>query len=266
MRYLNLDITVLTSAEFLGAGPVERATWLCLMRFCAQQETGGKIAGSRTWKDRKWQQLAAVTAEEVETASDLWSWDGDDLVVSFYPVENEQSVRSRREAGKKYGKGHPKTGKSEAGDSSANSSPDSSAKDKGKGKGKGKGKDKNKEEPPKSPAGGLAVGDDVDADGLKAKKPRSYRQWTLEEFTAEVYFANHDDMLTNAECLDFVGYWRESSPTGRTRLQMQKTWDTRRRMHTAKKVVFDRQGVEGKAKAPWARSTAQELQFKKPKE
>ena len=85
----------------------------------------------------------------------------------------------------------------------------------------------------------------MDGDEQKATKPRSYRQWTLEEFQADVYFANHDDMLTDAECQDFVGYWQESSPTGRTRLQMQRTWDTRRRMHTAKKVVFDKQCVTG---------------------
>ena len=56
------------------------------------------------WKDRMWQQVCGVTFDEVDQPSDLWNWDNDDLVVCFYPVEKEEEVRVKREAGAKGGK------------------------------------------------------------------------------------------------------------------------------------------------------------------
>ena len=49
------------------------------------------------WKDRKWQQVVRVTEQEIVTACALWHWDGDDLVVAFYPEDKEAEVRKRRE-------------------------------------------------------------------------------------------------------------------------------------------------------------------------
>ena len=34
MNWLNLSIQTLDSENFLGSDPVERATWLCLLRYC----------------------------------------------------------------------------------------------------------------------------------------------------------------------------------------------------------------------------------------
>jgi hypothetical protein len=148
MRYLNLTIENLTSEAFLGSEPVQRATWLCLMRYCAQQETGGRIVGADGWGDRKWMQLCGITKAEANAECDLWEWGGTDLYVAMYPVEQEAVAKVRREAGKAYGRGHPKPK-----DSSPNRSPMPCALDKGKGKGKDKdkGKDKGKEECPELP-------------------------------------------------------------------------------------------------------------------
>lgn len=100
MEWLNLHTRVLDSPEVIGADPVERSTWLMLLRFAIGQETGGRIVACRDWKDRKWQQLVRVTKREVETISDLWVWDGNDLLVTYYPSEKEAEVKSKRLAGK----------------------------------------------------------------------------------------------------------------------------------------------------------------------
>jgi len=99
MEYINIHRSVLDGAEFVGAEPIERATWLALLSFCCGQENGGIIAGCRAWADRRWQQLAKVTADEVTRATELWAWDGDDLVVNFYPEQAEKETRAKRRGG-----------------------------------------------------------------------------------------------------------------------------------------------------------------------
>lgn len=104
MNWLNLNVTVLDSEEFLGADPVARATWLCLLRYCAGQENGGRIEGAKLWKDRKWQQVVRVTGEEILVECDLWSWDGADLIVWEYPVDKEIEVKANRDNGSRGGR------------------------------------------------------------------------------------------------------------------------------------------------------------------
>lgn len=104
MNWLNIETTKLDSEEFVGSEPVARATWLCLFRYCAGQENGGVIVGCRDWADRKWQQLARVTKEEVLADSALWTWFGNDLHLWAYPNEKEAEVQAKREAGAKGGR------------------------------------------------------------------------------------------------------------------------------------------------------------------
>lgn len=96
MEFINLHVSVLDSPQFLTAEPVDRATWLCLYRFCAGQENGGRILGAGAFTDRAWQQLAGVLLKEVRRSSGLWRWDGDDLVVEFYNIEQETQVKRLR--------------------------------------------------------------------------------------------------------------------------------------------------------------------------
>lgn len=100
MEWLNLHSSVLDSPEFVGEEPVNQATWLKLQRFCIGQENGGSISDCREWKDRKWQQLVRVTKREVESESELWAWDGDSLIVAFYPKEKQAEVQHLRTIGK----------------------------------------------------------------------------------------------------------------------------------------------------------------------
>lgn len=103
MDWLNIHTSTLDSPAFVGSGPVERSSWLCLLRFCIGQENGGRIADAKAWKDRQWQQLARVTLREVMAKSQLWTWEGNDLVVSFYPTSKESEVKARREVARRNG-------------------------------------------------------------------------------------------------------------------------------------------------------------------
>lgn len=103
MNWINIETATLDSEEFVGSDPTDRATWLCLLRFCAGQENGGVIANCGEWPDRKWQQIVRVMHAEVAKDSALWTWVGDDLHVWKYPLEKEKEVQSKREAGRKGG-------------------------------------------------------------------------------------------------------------------------------------------------------------------
>lgn len=104
MEWLNLHTSLLDSQEFVGSDPVQRATWICLMRYCVGQENGGRIQEAQEWADRRWQQVARVTREEVLSSCPLWTWDGSTLVVWKYPAEKEEVVRQNRENGTVGGK------------------------------------------------------------------------------------------------------------------------------------------------------------------
>jgi hypothetical protein len=67
-----------------------------------------------------------------------------------------------------------------------------------------------------------------------------FKTWTEEEFKAKVYDANTDKLLDMGELGDFISYWTEPSSAGRFRFALEKTWDTRRRMQTALRVVFEK--------------------------
>jgi hypothetical protein len=104
MIYLNLKTSTLRAPEYIGSEPTQRGTWLNLMCYCCEQENGGVIDGCAGWKDRQWQQTAGVTLAEVREDCDLWKWDGETLVVTFYPSDKQAEVQARREAGRLGGK------------------------------------------------------------------------------------------------------------------------------------------------------------------
>lgn len=100
MDWLNIRIATLRAAEYIGSEPVQRATWLNVSAYCAEQENGGVMRGGAKLKDRQWQQACGVTLAEVQAAAPLLTIDGDDVHVWNYPVEKEQLVKAKREAGK----------------------------------------------------------------------------------------------------------------------------------------------------------------------
>tara|TARA_R110000850_G_C9996151_1_gene468173 strand:+ start:9690 stop:10442 length:753 start_codon:yes stop_codon:yes gene_type:complete len=105
MNYLNLHTDLLRSESYLGAEPVERATWLNLLAWCATQENGGVIHDASEWSDRKWQQVCGITKEEAHLESDLYSFGSKGgMIVSHYPKDKEEEVKTNRLNGKKGGR------------------------------------------------------------------------------------------------------------------------------------------------------------------
>ncbi len=104
MIWLNIAVSVARSPEYIGSEPTQRSTWFSLMAYCAEQENGGVIRDCRFWKDRRWQQTAAVTLEEVNESCDLFWFDGADLHVAFYPVNRQLQVEAGRAGGIKGGR------------------------------------------------------------------------------------------------------------------------------------------------------------------
>ena len=121
MNYLNLHTDLLRSEDYLGAEPVERATWLNLMAWCATQENGGVIENAVGWSDRKWQQLCGVTKDEASQVSELyWIDEKGNMIVKHYPKDKEEEVKTNRLNGKKGGRPKKKTQKKPGGFESVN--------------------------------------------------------------------------------------------------------------------------------------------------
>jgi hypothetical protein len=104
MDWLNLHISVLDSPQVLRCDPVRRATWLFLLRYCISQENGGLIEDCAAWGDTSWQQIVRVKLREVRAESPLWTWEGNNLRVTFYPSEKETEVQAKRTGGTYGGK------------------------------------------------------------------------------------------------------------------------------------------------------------------
>lgn len=104
MDWLNIHRSTLAAEEFLGCDPIQRATWLCLLAYCADQENGGRIDGAEAWGDRKWQQVVRITRDEVHDNCPLWEWSDGCVIVWAYPVEKEEEVRRNRANGGKGGR------------------------------------------------------------------------------------------------------------------------------------------------------------------
>jgi len=104
MNWLNLELTTLRSEKYIGSDPVQRATWLNLLAYCADQENGGTIQSCSEWGSRKWLGLLGVTKEEVLSDSLLWNWSGENVVVWKYPKAKESEVRQKRISGKRGGR------------------------------------------------------------------------------------------------------------------------------------------------------------------
>lgn len=96
MDYLNLHTSVLDGEEFLTATAAQRGTWLCLYRYCAGQENGGRIEACKNWSDRVWLQICAVSAREVSAVCALWTWECEALILTFYNAKNEDRVQRLR--------------------------------------------------------------------------------------------------------------------------------------------------------------------------
>lgn len=154
MNIINLHTDTLRSEQYLGSEPTDRATWLNLLAWCVSQENGGHIEGASEWGERKWMQLCGVTKAEAHSITPLFHLDeAGTLHIEFYPLESEEKVRAKREAGRIGGKAKTQA-KTQAAKTNGTRggrplkpkhTPETQAETQGKGKGKGKEKEKVKE-------------------------------------------------------------------------------------------------------------------------
>jgi len=73
-------------------------------------------------------------------------------------------------------------------------------------------------------------------------QPRSFKQWTEKEFgneIAELFNQGEIKGITKQAARDFYDYWRELSPNGKMRFQLQKTWQTNLRLNTWVRRQFE---------------------------
>ena len=104
MEYVNIKLETVGDIRYVGSCPLVRATWLNLLIYCCKQENSGRIAKCAAWGNDTWAQIAGLRKKEVHAASQLWDWDGEDLVVWGYPIHNENVCRVRRAVGREGGK------------------------------------------------------------------------------------------------------------------------------------------------------------------
>lgn len=103
MEYLNLKMSTLGDIRYIGSTPLLRATWLNLLAYCAKMENSGIIENCAQWGDGTWVQIAGLKKREVHAASTLWEWQGENLLVWGYPLENQRICLIRREIGRNGG-------------------------------------------------------------------------------------------------------------------------------------------------------------------
>lgn len=104
MEYLNLKLSTLGDIRYIGSPPIFRATWINLLAYCAKMENGGLIETCLQWGDGTWGQIAGLKRKEVNAVSTLWEWEGENLRVWGYPIENQRICHIRREIGRAGGR------------------------------------------------------------------------------------------------------------------------------------------------------------------
>ena len=206
MNWLNINLKMLRSREYIGSAPEERGTWLSVLGHSCDQENDGRIIGGASWKDRQWQQTCGVTLNEIRRAKRLLLIDGEDVVVFGYPSEKQAEVEAKREAGRS---GGLSSGKSRA-SSRASSRGHSFARTEGEGEGEGEGERNENKNENKNDVGENETAADaattsaelVLGDEAKAAKPEKQTdaQW-LAGIKADPAFAGIDVEREHAKCI-----------------------------------------------------------------
>lgn len=100
MEWLNIHTSTLDSEDYQDAPWEERCAWVELLRYCAGQENGGRIVGAKTWAESKVLRMLRVPADWLKKTARLFVFEGDDLLVKFYPIEQELAIRASRAGGR----------------------------------------------------------------------------------------------------------------------------------------------------------------------
>lgn len=91
---------------------------------------------------------------------------------------------------------------------------------------------------------------------VERARPESFKQWTESDLLKSVEESNADNLLSDENALDFVGYWTCKTASGKYLFTTEKTWDTRRRMKNAERMIYrGRNHVSPKTATPKAPSS-----------
>jgi hypothetical protein len=104
VNWLNVETRVARAAEFARASTRARGAYISVLLYCAEQENGGRLVGAKHWDDLMWIKCCCVALRDVNAAAPLLAWDGDDLIVWRYPLDQEVTMALKKKAAKENGK------------------------------------------------------------------------------------------------------------------------------------------------------------------
>ena len=125
MRFFPVECATVTGTDFICATFEQQGQWLSLMTYCATQENGGRIEGAAVMPEVFFQRALNMTKRDLQSDCPLWEWDGEDLSVKFYPLQNQEKCEALRESGRKGGRNRAAKAKAEK--QEANAQPDAQA-------------------------------------------------------------------------------------------------------------------------------------------
>lgn len=98
MNYLNIDVGLISTDQFLGATSAQIGVWAKLMRYCAIEENSGVIIECENWNDLLWFAKARVRKSEIKHDSPLWEWKYGNLCVWGYPLHQQEKAQANRKS------------------------------------------------------------------------------------------------------------------------------------------------------------------------
>lgn len=78
---IDVPTSLLRAPEWAASKHVQRATWLCVVVWAAEQGYGERIKNGRRWDNAQWEQMCGVTLDEILSAGPLITCEGDDLLI-----------------------------------------------------------------------------------------------------------------------------------------------------------------------------------------
>jgi len=64
------------------------------------------------------------------------------------------------------------------------------------------------------------------------EKENTYKTWNIDDFKIEIkkIYSKNQYPMNNEDYVEFLNYWSETTPNGKFRFQLEKTWDTEKRI------------------------------------
>lgn len=93
MNWLNIRIADLRSEAFIHATNSQKGQWLELCAYCCTQNNSGRIHNCKNWSPTTWIKITGT--ETPDPKCPLWHWNRDDLLIAFYPAQQQLEYMNR---------------------------------------------------------------------------------------------------------------------------------------------------------------------------